>query len=207
MIKSLPTPPRDKAAVYLMDILAVIDRTILPRQVTFSTDRDEVILAVRSRRAQFLNEDIQAIGFIKRIAAFCNSGGGMSKKIARLENTNILRRGLKISDIVNAQNHEPLEAELLRGADFDFTSGGWPKRMPENASFSSLEIAWQVASGFEEWRRRFDSGLAAPLRFVAISGSKLTRGVTIATGSQSAVSSVELRELGRFFATLSSKIG
>jgi hypothetical protein len=201
--------PIESNSKRFMHILSVIDRTVLPRKITFSTSSQQLTLGVFSRRARFLSEDVEPPAFASRFSVLCSTGEPIRKEIRYWDAVRTSGKDLTVSGIVNAQNLKHFETadqetHLLPQADFSFTSEGWPINMPPAANFSCLETAWKAAIELNQWRTHSGNHFASPLLLLAVSHSPPPREILISAGNGNYVSIVHSSRLGHFLTASSS---
>lgn len=150
---SLANYEADSIVASFIMILSIIDRTVLPRKITFSNEVSSLKLAVTERRARLLNQSRHnedsvdgSADLVQQLASICRRGP-VRYAIRSLNSSSA--HGYSIAQLINSQYlarpcHAFDDAFVHTISDrYSFDQMGWPIAMPSNASAGALENAWR----------------------------------------------------------------
>lgn len=176
-LKTFSRPAASKAAQFIL-MLSVIDRTILPRQITFTNGRTRLTVNAADRKARLAGDDALPNGeadLVHQMADFCLTANEIKHEV-RAAKAGATASGLTISELVNAQQSESgatFGTAMPREAGgFKFDERGWPLKMPEDASAKSLVSAWLVYLWMQNWLKRREEMLGDAVLMVTTEGNR-----------------------------------
>jgi hypothetical protein len=193
-----PLVPGLDARNYLQ-VLSLIDRTILPRRLLLTNGSLRLVLTAARQRAWLEDEGGGQIIAVERLAAaiarLCTAGRPIACRMEAAVSAPSPDAGFAPVAIVNAQERP----ELHDGPDrkqYRFTASGWPVAAPPAATFASLAAAARIAWTLSGWKAKSSGRLEPPMLLLAISeGFPETLSVSVEGGV--AVTSTPPAHLGR----------
>jgi hypothetical protein len=172
-LKTFSRPAASKAAQLIL-MLSLIDRTLLPRQITFTNGRGHLILTVSDRKAQVAEgSGTSAAELITRMAGFCMSATALRHEVRAAKAP--LMGGFTIAELINAQDGASSTARsgAPAGAEgFTFDERGWPLRMPDDTGAKSLVSAWLVHLWMQNWLKRREDVLGDTVLMTTTAGTR-----------------------------------
>lgn len=175
-LKTFSRPAASKAAQFIL-MLSVIDRTILPRRITFTNGHGRLGMIVADRKAQLVEEDVaesSAAELTGRMVNFCLEASVLKHEVRAAKPR--IAAGLTISELVNVQPTPELSAAQsgLPGetGGFKFDERGWPLKMPDDAGARSLVSAWLVYLWMQSWLKRREAMFGDAVLMVTTEGSR-----------------------------------
>ena len=174
-LKTFSRPAASKAAQFIL-MLSVIDRTVLPRRITFANGRGTFVLAVADRRAQVdSGAELSAAALVARMAGFCMDAHALRHEVRAPEAT-VIPAGFTIGELVNAQPVASIGAEpgAISAArpGFTFDERGWPVKIPEETSAKSVVSAWLVHLWMQSWLKRREALLGGSVLMTTTTGTR-----------------------------------
>lgn len=211
---NLPLPPTgDKSELtssahlrpaWFITLLALIDRTVLPRRITISNGWSELSLGVAEGRARLL-ADAPAGGksgmsedVVGRLAALCAPAKPLKYSLGAWNAASA--DGYTIAELVNAQTAAAAEAREAFGvgADgFSFDPDGWPLVMPQQAGAPALVASWRTAIWMRNWHKRSETELGGDMLIVATVGDRPHRWAIHSSHAGAEISAIAPEDLGR----------
>jgi hypothetical protein len=175
-LKTFSRPAASKAAQFIL-MLSVIDRTVLPRRITFANGRGTFVLAVADRRAQVdSGVELSAAALVARMAGFCMDAHALRHEV-RAPDGVAMPAGFTIGELVNAQQAvasigaEPGAISAARPG-FTFDERGWPVKVPEETSAKSVVSAWLVHLWMQSWLKRREALLGGSVLMTTTTGTR-----------------------------------
>jgi hypothetical protein len=169
-LKTFSRPAASKAAQFIL-MLSVIDRTILPRRITFTNGRSRLDLLAADRKASF-TDDGEGTDVTARMVAFCLEATALKHEVRAVKGGAV---GQTISELVNAQPIPGANGQNAIPRDlggFKFDERGWPLRMPEDAGAKALVSAWLVYLWMQNWLKRREEMLGDAVLMVTTEGTR-----------------------------------
>jgi hypothetical protein len=211
----LPLPPTgDKSEVtssaqlrpaWFIALLALIDRTVLPRRMTVSNGWSELSLGVAEGRARLLdgaaaqdNANGAGAEVASRLADLCSPARPLKYSLAASDPQ--APTGYSIAELVNAQAAtlaEPRRAFEVGSDGFGFDADGWPLAMPEHAGAQALIASWRTAIWTRNWHKRSEAVLGGNMLMVATVGDRPHRWAIHSSQGGAEISAIAPEDLGR----------
>lgn len=202
-LKTFSRPAASKAAQFIL-MLSVIDRTILPRRVTFTNGRSRLTLIAADRKVRLADDGESAdakTDLTTQMVDFCLKANALKHEVCAAKSG---AGGLTISELVNAQQFESsatAESPMPRETGgFKFDERGWPLKMPEDASAKSLVSAWLVYLWMQNWLKRREEMLGDAVLMVTTEGNRSRELAFHFSSTMTDIMSLRPGELGRLFA-------
>ena len=184
-----------------LKILAVIDRTILPRKVLITNGSNSLTLTVSRRRASISDraertplEHLQ--GLTSAIVAIAQHAQPIGIRFEALPQMPGKTPGFNAIEIVNAQGSDSRHGELIDLQNYQFTSSGWPLIAPPTTSVAMLTVAARFALAVSNWQRRHLDEVKSPMLILAVSPTA-TPDISVSVGRDVVVARAGLAQLGQ----------
>jgi hypothetical protein len=211
----LPLPPTgDKSELtssahlrpaWFIALLALIDRTILPRRMTVSNGWSEVSLGIAEGRASLVNgSGPQGNGsgacadLAARLAALCTPAKPLKYSLAAWDAQS--PAGYSIAELVNSQSTAggaSRDAFRAEADGFGFDADGWPLEMPEHVGAQALIASWRTAIWTRNWHKRSEGVLGGDMLIVATVGDRPHRWALHSSQAGAEIRAIVPEELGR----------
>jgi len=190
-------------------ILKIIDRSILPRDITFyCNDKWVSTLVTQGRvvscRSNFANEDNETTTSILtsfvRLFASANEKIRFSLKAADVGGAS--ERGRTVAEIVNAQQRDESSEKadagraVLGSGEFQFDNQHWPIAMPDRSGSAALHAAWQASLWTREWSLRNRLILGDAVLMISTSDARPKQIAIRSSSGKTLVGSPDSKELG-----------
>jgi hypothetical protein len=203
-LKTFSRPAASKAAQFIL-MLSVIDRTVLPRRITFANGRGTLVLAVAERRVQVESgAELSAAALVARMAGFCMEAHALRHEV-RAPGSAEMPAGFTIGELVNAQQGaasggaEPGVISVARPG-FTFDDRGWPVKIPEHASAKSVVSAWLVHLWMQSWLKRREALLGGSVLMTTTTGTRSRELAFRFSSRATELATLGSGELGRLLA-------
>lgn len=193
---------------WFIALLALIDRTVLPRRIAVSNGIAELLLGVADGKVRLLSSGAaEADGTrgsaetARRLSELCTPARPLSYSLGPW--TPQGASGHSIADLVNAQGDDDARGEHRRadfhvGAEgFEFNAEGWPVSMPDHASGRALVAAWRAHLWMMTWKSRSRTVLGGEMLIVATPVKGPHRWAIHASPAGVEISAVGQEELGK----------
>jgi hypothetical protein len=174
-LKTFSRPAASKAAQFIL-MLSVIDRTILPRRITFTNSRSRLTIIAADRKARLADADElgdSQTDLTSQMVDFCLKASALKHAVRSAKPG---AAGVTISELVNAQrigSGATAESSIPRETGgFKFDERGWPLTMPEDASAKSLVSAWLVHLWMQSWLKRREEMFGDTVLMVTTEGNR-----------------------------------
>ena len=172
-LKTFSRPAASKAAQFIL-MLSVIDRTILPRRITFANGRGHLRLLACDRKAHSSEAGQPAgsgVDLVLRMVRFCLEAHVLRYEVQAARPA--AGAGFTISELVNLQRAPARTAGIpAEVAGFTFDEQGWPLVMPEGNSARSLVSAWLVYLWMQNWLKQREETLGDSVLLVTTEGRR-----------------------------------
>jgi hypothetical protein len=205
-LKTFSRPAASKAAQFIL-MLSVIDRTILPRCITFTSGHNSLTIIAAERKARLADDDERqgaTADLISQMVGFCLKAKELKHDVRVAKPGAGASAGLTIPELVNAQQiaSGAADSSLMPReiGGFKFDERGWPLKMPEEASAKSLVSAWLVYLWMQSWLKRREEVLGDAVLMVTTEGSRSRELAFHISPKTAEILSLGPGELGRLLA-------
>jgi hypothetical protein len=182
-------------------LLAVIDRTILPRKILIANGQDSLTLTVARQRAFIPRQgqmssawDLQSLALA--VADICRPPQPIDIRIEASPSSAEDAIGFTAIEIVNGQTPEASPAEGVHLQDYRFTPDGWPVAAPSGGSLAALAAAARFTTAISDWQTRHQGRLQTPMLILAVS-PEAASDLSVSVGKDVVVARAGSAQLGR----------
>lgn len=204
---SLANYEADSIVASFIVVLSVIDRTILPRSITFSNGATSLKLAVAERKARLLDHSRHVEGsadgcayLMRQLTSLCRRAP-IRHTIRSMNRTNA--DGYRIAQLVNSQYPAPLSSTFdnafahMVSNRFSFDQKGWPVAMPADAPAGALDYAWRSNLQMRRWLENARKACGSNVLMITTSRENLAKIAVHASPTHTDLLPVNTTEMGQ----------
>jgi hypothetical protein len=197
----------DAVAASFILALSVIDRTILPRVITFQNDAASLRLAVAGRKAHVMDRrrlyekgQDECAHLVQLLAAICKRAP-IKRTIRSMDRAD--DGGYNVSQLVNSQYPANISTAFdssiahTSPGKFSFDQKGWPVAMPEDTSAKALDNAWRSTIGARGFLDRTRKACGSTVLMIAISSEASAKVAFHASPERTDILPVSTSSLGQ----------